>query len=192
MRVSNQRNTRLSTASSKATTSDRRPAGRRSSAEELSPGHFWVTHARDDAAEVRAVEPAPSHCCRNWQKGWRLRLLPADQNTRTPADSLLRRSHSLTRVHGPVTERSMRSEDPQTIYLKDYAPSAYRIERVELDVDIAPDTSRVRALLTISPREGTAPGYAAGPRRRRARTSSRSRSTARRWCRAPSRRRRTR
>ena len=45
----------------------------------------------------------------------------------------------------------MRSEDPQTIYLKDYAPSAYRIERVELDVDIAPDTSRVRALLTISP-----------------------------------------
>ena len=51
----------------------------------------------------------------------------------------------------------MRSEDPQTIYLKDYAPSAYRIERVELEVDIAPDTSRVRALLTISPLAGTAP-----------------------------------
>ena len=51
----------------------------------------------------------------------------------------------------------MRSEDPQTIYLKDYAPSAYRIERVELEFDIAPDTSRVRALLTISPLAGTAP-----------------------------------
>ena len=51
----------------------------------------------------------------------------------------------------------MRGENEQVIYLKDYAPSPYLIERVELDVDIAPDTSRVRALLTIVPRDGTPP-----------------------------------
>ena len=54
----------------------------------------------------------------------------------------------------------MRTETEHTILLKDYAPTPYRIDRVELDVKIAPDTSRVRALLTISPREGTAPGTA--------------------------------
>ncbi len=52
----------------------------------------------------------------------------------------------------------MRTETEHTIYLKDYAPSPYRIDRVELDVRIGEVTSRVRALLTVSPREGTAPG----------------------------------
>ena len=52
----------------------------------------------------------------------------------------------------------MRTETEQTIYLKDYAPTQYRVDRVELDVGIAPDTSHVRALLTLSPRAGTEPG----------------------------------
>src|SRR3569832_974929 len=52
----------------------------------------------------------------------------------------------------------MRTETEHTIYLKDYAPTPYRVDKVELDVMIAPDTSRVRALLTLSPREGTEPG----------------------------------
>jgi aminopeptidase N len=51
----------------------------------------------------------------------------------------------------------MRGENEQVIYLKDYAPTAYVIEQVELDVKIAPDVARVRALLTIVPREGLAP-----------------------------------
>jgi aminopeptidase N len=52
----------------------------------------------------------------------------------------------------------MRGENDETIFLKDYAPTPYVIEKVELDVAITPETSRVRALLTISPREGTVPG----------------------------------
>ncbi len=52
----------------------------------------------------------------------------------------------------------MRGDNDETIYLKDYAPTPYIIEKVELEVDVAPETSRIRALLTISPREGTAPG----------------------------------
>ena len=52
----------------------------------------------------------------------------------------------------------MRGENDETIYLKDYAPTPYIIEKVELDVDVAPGTSRIRSLLTISPRPGTSPG----------------------------------
>src|SRR5437868_1960052 len=52
----------------------------------------------------------------------------------------------------------MRDETDQTIYLKDYAPSSYRIDRVELDVRLAPGTSRIRALLSVTPRSTTAPG----------------------------------
>ena len=52
----------------------------------------------------------------------------------------------------------MRAEDEHTIYLKDYVASPYLVEKVELDVRVDPGTSRVRALLTIAPREGTAPG----------------------------------
>jgi aminopeptidase N len=50
----------------------------------------------------------------------------------------------------------MRGENEQTIYLKDYAPSPYLIEHVNMEVSFAPDTSIVRAQLTIVPREGTA------------------------------------
>ena len=52
----------------------------------------------------------------------------------------------------------MRAENEQPVFLKDYAPSPYLIERVELDVQFAPETAQVRSLLTIVPREGTAPG----------------------------------
>ncbi len=52
----------------------------------------------------------------------------------------------------------MRGENEETIFLRDYAPSPYVIEKVELDVSIVPETARVRSLLTIVPREGTPPG----------------------------------
>ena len=52
----------------------------------------------------------------------------------------------------------MRTETEHTIHLKDYAPTPYAVERVELDVKIGPQTSRVRALITLVPRAETAPG----------------------------------
>jgi aminopeptidase N len=52
----------------------------------------------------------------------------------------------------------MRTETEQTIFLKDYAPTPYRIVSVELDFRIREDGTRVRAQLTIEPRETTAPG----------------------------------
>ncbi len=52
----------------------------------------------------------------------------------------------------------MSSDNEQTIYLKDYAPSPYLIEKLELEVDIAPETAVIHAWLTISPRPDTAPG----------------------------------
>src|SRR5690606_21569431 len=45
-----------------------------------------------------------------------------------------------------------------SIYLKDYAPSPFLIEKVDLEVEIAPGAAQVRSFLTIVPREGTAPG----------------------------------
>ena len=52
----------------------------------------------------------------------------------------------------------MRTETEHTIYLKDYAPSPYRIVSVDLDFRIAAESTRVRALLTVEPRHDTAPG----------------------------------
>jgi aminopeptidase N len=52
----------------------------------------------------------------------------------------------------------MRTETEHTIYLKDYAPSPYRIIAVDLDFRIGAETTRVTAQLTVEPREGTAPG----------------------------------
>jgi len=52
----------------------------------------------------------------------------------------------------------MRTETEHTIYLKDYAPSPYRIVSVDMDVKIEAETTRVRAQLTVEPREGTQPG----------------------------------
>jgi aminopeptidase N len=52
----------------------------------------------------------------------------------------------------------MRTESEHTIFLKDYAPSPYVIEKVELEVEIVPETSVVHAWLTIAPRDGTDAG----------------------------------
>jgi aminopeptidase N len=52
----------------------------------------------------------------------------------------------------------MRTESEQTVYLKDYAPTPYRIVSVELDFKILEESTRVRAQLTIEPRAETAPG----------------------------------
>lgn len=52
----------------------------------------------------------------------------------------------------------MRGENEETVFLKDYAETPYAIEKVELDVRIAPDTSVIRTLLTLVPRANTAPG----------------------------------
>jgi len=52
----------------------------------------------------------------------------------------------------------MRTESGQTIFLSDYRPSPYRITAVSLEVKFVPETCRVRALLSVEPREDTAPG----------------------------------
>jgi len=52
----------------------------------------------------------------------------------------------------------MRTETEHTIYLKDYAPTPYRIVEVDLDFKILEENTRVRAQLTIEPRPETAPG----------------------------------
>ena len=57
-----------------------------------------------------------------------------------------------------VVDLPMRTETEHTIYLKDYAPSPYRISHVDLNFIIGNEATRVRALLTVEPREGTAPG----------------------------------
>ena len=43
----------------------------------------------------------------------------------------------------------MREPQPKTIYLKDYAPPAFRVEAVELDIDIREDHALVRAKLEL-------------------------------------------
>ena len=43
----------------------------------------------------------------------------------------------------------MREPQPKTIQLKDYAPPAFRVETVELDVDIRDDHALVRAKLAV-------------------------------------------
>ncbi len=52
----------------------------------------------------------------------------------------------------------MRTETEHTIFLKDYAPSPYRIDKVELDVKIGPAFTKVHAFLAVAPQPGTAPG----------------------------------
>ncbi|QQR35617.1 aminopeptidase N [Devosia oryziradicis] len=52
----------------------------------------------------------------------------------------------------------MRTETEHTVYLKDYAPSPYRIVAVDLDFRIGAETTRVTAQLTVEPREDTEPG----------------------------------
>lgn len=49
----------------------------------------------------------------------------------------------------------MRTENDTIVYLKDYTPSAYAIPEVELRVSIEADETRIVALLTVEPRDGT-------------------------------------
>jgi aminopeptidase N len=46
----------------------------------------------------------------------------------------------------------MRTDTPQTIHLEDYAPTPYAVDEVALDIRLAPDATRVRATLSVSPR----------------------------------------
>src|SRR3954471_24797447 len=43
----------------------------------------------------------------------------------------------------------MREPQPKTIHLKDYSPPAFRVETVELDIDIRDDHALVRAKLEL-------------------------------------------
>src|SRR5574341_659770 len=43
----------------------------------------------------------------------------------------------------------MKEAQPRAIHLKDYAPPAFRVERIELDVDIREDHATTRATLAI-------------------------------------------
>ena len=52
----------------------------------------------------------------------------------------------------------MRTETDQMMFLRDYAPTPYVIDRIDLDVTIAPGTARIRAILNVTPRAGTQPG----------------------------------
>jgi aminopeptidase N len=51
----------------------------------------------------------------------------------------------------------MREPQPKTIHLKDYTPPAFRVETVDLDVDIQDDHALVRARLVISARSTGSP-----------------------------------
>ncbi|HYL23707.1 MAG TPA: aminopeptidase N [Burkholderiales bacterium] len=51
----------------------------------------------------------------------------------------------------------MREPQPKTIYLKDYTPPPFRVEDVDLDVDIRDDHALVRARLDIRRNAGTGP-----------------------------------
>ena len=54
----------------------------------------------------------------------------------------------------------MRTETEHTIFLKDYAPSPYRIVSVDLDFNIGAETTRVRAQLTVESPDGQWPVFA--------------------------------
>ncbi|KKB81265.1 aminopeptidase N [Devosia soli] len=52
----------------------------------------------------------------------------------------------------------MRTENEHTIFLKDYAPTPYRVVSVDMDFKITEAVTRVRTQMTIEPRAETAPG----------------------------------
>ncbi|HLU77290.1 MAG TPA: aminopeptidase N, partial [Burkholderiales bacterium] len=54
----------------------------------------------------------------------------------------------------------MREPTPQTIYLKDYTPPAFLIDRVDLDIDIRDDHARVTATLAMRRNDRTKNGDA--------------------------------
>src|SRR5690242_20551941 len=52
----------------------------------------------------------------------------------------------------------MRDPTPQPVRLKDYAPPAFRVESVDLDVDLREDHARVRSRLAVSRGPAADPG----------------------------------
>jgi aminopeptidase N len=54
----------------------------------------------------------------------------------------------------------MREPTPRTIHLKDYKPPAYRVERIELEVDIRDADALVHAKLAVRRNQAAAPGNA--------------------------------
>ncbi|WP_370281726.1 aminopeptidase N [Pseudooceanicola sp.] len=50
----------------------------------------------------------------------------------------------------------MKDVDGRTIYLKDYAPPAYLVERVDLTFVLAPEATRVKSRIRFTPNPGTA------------------------------------
>ncbi len=48
----------------------------------------------------------------------------------------------------------MRTEEPQTIFLKDYRPPSHAIERTELEIALDGEATRVKARLTIKANGG--------------------------------------
>src|SRR5882672_7105500 len=51
----------------------------------------------------------------------------------------------------------MREPQPKAIHLKDYSPPAFRIDSVDLDVDLRDDHARVRARLQVRRNSGSGP-----------------------------------
>ena len=51
----------------------------------------------------------------------------------------------------------MKTDTPQTVYLKDYTPPTYLIDRVELDFDIRADGTTVTSTLAVRRNPATAP-----------------------------------
>src|SRR5437660_11047628 len=51
----------------------------------------------------------------------------------------------------------MKEPQPKTIYLKDYTPPPFRVDDVDLDVDIRDDHALVRARLAIRRNSGSGP-----------------------------------
>src|SRR5688500_3775808 len=63
------------------------------------------------------------------------------------------------KAQGPgFRRRELMRENDQVVYLRDFASTPYRIDHVELDVHFAPEVTKVRSVLSIVPRESTAPG----------------------------------
>src|SRR5256885_7168442 len=51
----------------------------------------------------------------------------------------------------------MREPQPKAIHLKDYSPPEFRIDSVDLDVDLRDDHARVRAKLQVRRNAGSGP-----------------------------------
>src|SRR5256885_16967717 len=51
----------------------------------------------------------------------------------------------------------MREPQPRAIHLKDYSPPEFRIDSVDLDVDLRDDHARVRARLQVRRNAGSGP-----------------------------------